>query len=103
VLSASRVGQATFLDTDLQPSTAYYYRVTPLPGRWMGRRRKEAHSTAAGRPRASERLTDTQEGAEKKAWASACKAAGFPVGRRAGGYVFHRCTAGACPPPGEPL
>ena len=33
VLSASRVGQATFLDTDLQPSTAYYYRVTPLPGR----------------------------------------------------------------------
>ena len=45
----------------------------------------------------------TQEGAEKKAWASACMAAGFPVGRRAGGYVFHRCTAGACPPPGEPL
>ena len=32
VLSASRVGQASFLDTDLQPSTAYYYRVTPLPG-----------------------------------------------------------------------
>jgi hypothetical protein len=32
VLSASRVGQATFVDTDLQPSTAYYYRVIPLPG-----------------------------------------------------------------------
>ncbi len=32
VLSASRVGQATFLDTDLQPSTAYYYRVAPLAG-----------------------------------------------------------------------
>jgi hypothetical protein len=32
VLSASRVGQATFLDTDLQPSMTYYYRVTPLPG-----------------------------------------------------------------------
>ncbi len=32
VLSASRVGQATFLDTDLQPSTAYYYRVTLLSG-----------------------------------------------------------------------
>jgi len=32
VLSASRVGQATFLDTDLQPSTAYYYRVTPRSG-----------------------------------------------------------------------
>src|SRR5262249_22408418 len=31
VLSASRVGQATFLDTDLQPSTAYYYRVTRRP------------------------------------------------------------------------
>jgi integrase len=25
----------------------------------------------------------------KKSWASACKAAGFPVGRKAGGYVFH--------------
>jgi hypothetical protein len=25
----------------------------------------------------------------KKAWASACKAAGLPVGRKAGGYVFH--------------
>ena len=24
-----------------------------------------------------------------KAWATACKAAGFPVGRKAGGYVFH--------------
>jgi len=33
VLSASRVGQATFLDTHLQPSTAYYYRVTSLSGR----------------------------------------------------------------------
>jgi len=33
VLSASRVGEATFLDTDLQPLTAYYYRVTPLSGR----------------------------------------------------------------------
>jgi hypothetical protein len=30
VLSASRIGQATFLDTGLQPSTTYYYRVTPL-------------------------------------------------------------------------
>jgi integrase len=25
----------------------------------------------------------------RKAWATACKQAGFPVGRRAGGYVFH--------------
>lgn len=25
----------------------------------------------------------------KKAWAKACKKAGFPVGRKAGGYVFH--------------
>jgi integrase len=25
----------------------------------------------------------------KKAWASACRRAGFPVGRKAGGYVFH--------------
>jgi integrase len=25
----------------------------------------------------------------KKAWANACKKAGFPVGRKAGGYVFH--------------
>ena len=25
----------------------------------------------------------------KKAWATACKRAGFPVGRTAGGYVFH--------------
>ena len=25
----------------------------------------------------------------KKAWRAACKAAGFPVGRKAGGYVFH--------------
>src|SRR5262249_38325225 len=25
----------------------------------------------------------------RKAFASACKAAGFPVGRKAGGYVFH--------------
>jgi integrase len=25
----------------------------------------------------------------KKAWRSACKAAGFPVGRKAGGFVFH--------------
>lgn len=33
VLSASRAGQATFLDTNLDPSTAYYYRVTPLCGR----------------------------------------------------------------------
>jgi len=32
VLSASRVGQATFLDTHLRPSTAYYYRVTSLSG-----------------------------------------------------------------------
>jgi hypothetical protein len=32
VLLASRVGQATFLDTNLQPSTAYSYRVTPLCG-----------------------------------------------------------------------
>ena len=24
-----------------------------------------------------------------KAWATACEAAGFPVGRKAGGYVFH--------------
>jgi hypothetical protein len=32
VLSASRLGQATFLDTDLQPSTAYHYRVTPRSG-----------------------------------------------------------------------
>src|SRR6266446_4560218 len=32
VLSASRVGQATFLDTHLQPSTAYYYRVKFLSG-----------------------------------------------------------------------
>jgi hypothetical protein len=32
VLSASRVGQATFLDTNLQPSTVYYYRVTLLSG-----------------------------------------------------------------------
>ena len=32
VLSPSRAGQAAFLDTNLQPSTAYYYRVTPLCG-----------------------------------------------------------------------
>ena len=32
VFSASRVGEATFLDTDLQPLTTYYYRVTPLSG-----------------------------------------------------------------------
>src|SRR5207245_7283151 len=25
----------------------------------------------------------------KKAWAAACKKAGFPVGRKQGGYVFH--------------
>src|SRR5205807_10107867 len=25
----------------------------------------------------------------KKAWNSACKKAGFPVGRKAGGFVFH--------------
>src|SRR5205823_12497092 len=25
----------------------------------------------------------------KKAWCAACKAAGFPVGRKAGGYTFH--------------
>ena len=25
----------------------------------------------------------------KKAWAAACKAAGLPIGRKAGGYVFH--------------
>jgi hypothetical protein len=25
----------------------------------------------------------------KKSWASACEDAGFPVGRKAGGYVFH--------------
>ena len=25
----------------------------------------------------------------KKAWASACKQAGFPVGRKQGGYTFH--------------
>jgi integrase len=25
----------------------------------------------------------------KRAWATACKKAGFPVGRKAGGYVFH--------------
>jgi integrase len=25
----------------------------------------------------------------KRAWATACKAAGFPIGREAGGYVFH--------------
>jgi len=28
-------------------------------------------------------------GSVKKAWASACKAAGFPVGRKHGGYTFH--------------
>jgi len=33
VLPASREGQATFLDTNLQPSTAYSYRVTPRCGR----------------------------------------------------------------------
>ena len=33
VLPASRVGQATLLDTNLQSSTAYYYRVTPVCGR----------------------------------------------------------------------
>ena len=32
VLSPSRAGQAAFLDANLQPSTAYYYRVTPLCG-----------------------------------------------------------------------
>jgi hypothetical protein len=32
VLPASRVGEATLLDTNLQPSTAYYYRVTPVCG-----------------------------------------------------------------------
>jgi len=25
----------------------------------------------------------------KKAWASACKKSGFPVGGKAGGFVFH--------------
>jgi integrase len=25
----------------------------------------------------------------KKAWATACRTAGFPVGRKAGGFVFH--------------
>ena len=25
----------------------------------------------------------------KKAWAAACKAAGFPIGRKRGGFVFH--------------
>jgi integrase len=25
----------------------------------------------------------------KKAWATACRKAGFPVGRKAGGFVFH--------------
>ena len=25
----------------------------------------------------------------KKAWAKACKAAGFPIGRKNGGFVFH--------------
>jgi len=25
----------------------------------------------------------------KKAWAAACKAAGFPIGRKHGGFVFH--------------
>src|SRR5262249_10162958 len=33
VLSPSLAGQASFLDTTLEPSTAYYYRVTPLCGR----------------------------------------------------------------------
>ena len=28
-------------------------------------------------------------GGFKKAWASACRRAGYPVGRKAGGYVFH--------------
>jgi len=28
-------------------------------------------------------------GALRTAWAAACKAAGFPVGRKAGGLVFH--------------
>lgn len=35
VLSASSVGEATFLDTRLEPSTTYYYRVyqvTPRSG-----------------------------------------------------------------------
>ena len=31
----------------------------------------------------------------KKAWAAACKAAGLPVGRKAGGYVFHHCRNSA--------
>jgi hypothetical protein len=30
VLRASEIGQATFRDTGLEPSTAYHYRVTPL-------------------------------------------------------------------------
>ena len=25
----------------------------------------------------------------KRAWVTACKKAGFPVGRKAGGFVFH--------------
>src|SRR5262245_47313013 len=32
VLPASHVGQKTFLDTNLQPSTTYYYRATQLCG-----------------------------------------------------------------------
>ncbi len=31
----------------------------------------------------------------KKAWAKACEAAGLPVGRKAGGYVFHHCRNSA--------
>src|SRR5579862_207560 len=33
VLGASSMGQATFRDTDLEPSTTYHYRVTPLSRR----------------------------------------------------------------------
>ena len=32
VLPASRVGEAKLRDTNLQPSTSYYYRVTPRCG-----------------------------------------------------------------------
>ena len=69
-----------------RPSRRY---TPPCPRPW---RTSSSSPTSAGRGRAPGRAHSKAYGCVgyfETAWATACRLAGFPVGRRRGGFVFH--------------
>lgn len=87
-------------EVEVTDATCYgrYVSRQRLSNRAREHRRPAPHATsvASATPSADGTAASTSTIATvKKAWGAACKAAGFPVGRKAGGFTFHHCRNSA--------